>query len=83
MNIQQTQGRHRLGTAMAVLMVALLSACSSAPAKDTSADYESAAPSVAPDDDQNLGSIYRSGYGMTLFVDRRARQVGDIITVTL
>ncbi|AMO67864.1 MAG: flagellar L-ring protein precursor FlgH [Zhongshania aliphaticivorans] len=83
MNIQQTQGRHRLGTAIAVLMVALLSACSSAPAKDSSADYESAAPSVAPDDDQNLGSIYRSGYGMTLFVDRRARQVGDIITVTL
>ncbi len=83
MNSKQTFNSTQLRAALAVLVLALLSACSSAPAKDASADYESAAPPVAADDDRNLGSIYRSGYGMTLFVDRRARQVGDIVTVTL
>ena len=68
---------------IAVMLLALLSACSSAPARDQSADYESAAPSVIEDDVSNMGSVYRSGYGMSLFLDRRARQVGDIITITL
>ncbi|WP_339676797.1 flagellar basal body L-ring protein FlgH [uncultured Zhongshania sp.] len=72
-----------LSALMMVAIVSLVSACSSAPARDQSADYESAAPAAAVDDGSNMGSIYRSGYGMSLFLDRRARQVGDIITVTL
>jgi flagellar L-ring protein precursor FlgH len=73
----------RLSVLMTVAAVILMSACSSAPAKNQSEDYESAAPTAMADDSQNMGSIYRSGYGMSLFLDRRARQVGDIITVTL
>lgn len=72
-----------LNALMVAAVVTLMSACSSARAKDQSTDYESAAPTAMADDIQNMGSIYRSGYGMSLFLDRRARQVGDIITVTL
>ena len=72
-----------LRSLLALLIISVMSACSSAPPKDQSADYESAAPSGAGEDSGNMGSIYRSGYGMSLFLDRRARQVGDIITVTL
>jgi flagellar L-ring protein precursor FlgH len=72
-----------LRSLMALMILGLLAACSSAPPKDQSADYQSAAPKAETEDLGNMGSIYRSGYGMSLFLDRRARQVGDIITVTL
>lgn len=70
-------------TIIALTLVSLMSACASAPPKDKSADYESAAPTAVAEDVSNMGSIYRSGYGMSLFLDRRARQVGDIITINL
>ncbi|CAA0099886.1 flagellar basal body L-ring protein FlgH [Zhongshania aliphaticivorans] len=70
-------------TIIALTLVSLMSACASAPPKDKSADYESAAPTAVTEDVSNMGSIYRSGYGMSLFLDRRARQVGDIITINL
>ncbi|CAA0091034.1 Flagellar L-ring protein [Zhongshania aliphaticivorans] len=68
---------------IAIVIVSVVSACSSAPTRDDSEAYTSAAPAAVNDDVNNMGSIYRSGYGMSLFLDRRARQVGDIITITL
>ncbi|WP_078752334.1 flagellar basal body L-ring protein FlgH [Enterovibrio nigricans] len=69
-----------------VLLLAVLAGCSArpefAPQKPDSADY---APPVL---DYSLpeatdGSLYRHQYTMTLFQDRRAYRVGDILTVML
>lgn len=43
-------------------------------------------PVVAPTDRQpsaSAGSIYRDGSGLSLFGDRKAHRVGDVITITL
>jgi flagellar L-ring protein precursor FlgH len=83
MTTKTNSGLNRFRTALSLLLLVFVAACSQTPSRDKSADYESAAPAVEPDNSDNMGSVYHSGYGMTLFLDRRARQVGDIITVTL
>ncbi|MFT5888461.1 MAG: flagellar L-ring protein precursor FlgH [Zhongshania sp.] len=83
MTTKANSGLNRFRTALSLLLLVFVTACSQTPTRDKSADYESAAPAVEPDNSANMGSVYHSGYGMTLFLDRRARQVGDIITVTL
>ncbi len=66
-----------------VLLLTQLWACSSTPGKEPIADNaeimngEQAAPQYGG------GSIYSRSRNMSLFLDRRARQIGDTITVSL
>ena len=45
--------------------------------------YEPTYPEVAAPPEPANGAIYQSGYAMSLFDDRRARRVGDLITIVL
>jgi flagellar L-ring protein precursor FlgH len=65
-----------------VAAVALLTACAQAPERDEQV-WESQLPEQQYSNSENPGSIYQAGYGMSLSLDRRARQVGDVITVIL
>lgn len=64
------------------LALALLGGCAQNPAS-RGGDWETAAVPVAPMPAATEGAVYRPNYGMSLFLDRRARRVGDVITVTL
>ena len=64
----------RFQTLIALLPVALLSACGGKAVRE-----EVAPPPVVVAD----GSIYRSSSNIVLFEDRKARQVGDILTILL
>lgn len=57
----------------------VLAACSSTPVRDYALPPEAVAAPAAPAD----GSIYSSAQNIALFEDRKARQVGDILTVLL
>lgn len=45
--------------------------------------YAPVAPVVQPSTSSSAGSIYASGTGVSLWEDKRARRIGDIITVFL
>lgn len=62
------------------LAALMLGACSSAPVRETyPLPPEAIATPAAPSD----GSIYNSAQNIALFEDRKARQIGDILTVLL
>lgn len=77
--------KRSLKLVVSIVALGLLSACAQQPRSQQGADsdWESAAQPVASVSEIHAGSIYRSGHGMSLFLDRRARQVGDVITVLL
>ena len=67
-----------------LVITLLLSACFSN--KKPMPDDPAFAPTVAtsmPLPQRTEGSLYQDAYGLTLFDDRKARFVGDVITVTL
>ncbi len=66
---------------LAVGLSLLMAACAQSPERQDS--WESQMPGRETTVSENPGSIYQAGYGMSLFLDRRARQVGDVITVIL
>lgn len=66
---------------LAVMVMALAAGCSTAPKRST--ERGAADVPVAPSQPAYTGAVYRAGHAMNLFLDRRARQVGDTITVTL
>lgn len=59
----------------------MLGGCNSTPVRHN--DYTAARPAPAPIPPAGNGAIYQAGYEMILFEDRRARRVGDIITIVL
>jgi len=71
--------------AIALVLVLLLSGCASIyPTPPTSVHQPmSARPEMRPQAIPATGSIYQAGTGRPLFEDRRARNVGDIITINL
>ncbi len=71
-----------LRTLFAIAGIGLLAACAQAPQRDN-AEWESVAEPEYTPQYGNPGSVYQAGYGVSLFLDRRARQVGDVITVML
>ncbi len=73
---------HRIRHLATVLLMTVLAACAQAPQRDSQA-WESQLPAQEQATGHNPGAIYQAGYGMSLFLDRRARQVGDVITVIL
>lgn len=74
-----------LRTLLATGLIGLLAACAQTPrnAENSDEQWESVAPPAESQATNTSGSIYQAGYGMSLFLDRRARQVGDVITILL
>ena len=67
----------------AALLLSLLGACAQTPSNSAATDpWDSTVAPPRPEAGVG-GAIYRASYGMNLFVDRRARQIGDVITVIL
>lgn len=64
-------------------IVLTLAACGSAPEKEPVDDNAEIMSGVREQRAETAGSIYMASRGLNLFLDRRARQVGDSITVTL
>lgn len=75
----------RLTDYLVVIWVALsISACATAP-RPTPGDarYSPVMPISQPSGNKSTGSIYASGAGISLWEDKRARRIGDIIMVYL
>lgn len=72
----------RLG--LIIIATILLPACSLLPRNDVpTADYRPSPPSIPLETARPMGGIYGSQTGMDLFMDLRARAVGDILTILL
>ena len=70
-------------TGLALLAIALLPACGFMPLKEPPGpDYGPAVP-TEPLQTSDTGGIYRTETSMDLFMDLRARAVGDILTIQL
>ncbi len=59
-----------------------LAGCVSKPVQPDPA-YAATLPPAAPAPPAQAGAIYRAGAGLSLFADRRARRVGDVLTIIL
>lgn len=71
-------------TSIAIVCAALLSACGAANKPKPGDPYYAPTVSSAQAMPQRTdGSLYQDSYGLSLFGDRKAHFVGDIITVTL
>ncbi len=64
-----------------LLLPAALAACTAAVQRDP--NFSAVRPSEAPAPQRTAGAIYQAGMDMPLFEDRRARRVGDLLTVRL
>ncbi len=69
--------------ALLLPLALLLGGCSTMLEKPGDPAYAPVQPQPAAPLEHNNGAIYQAGHGMALFEDLRARQVGDILTVTL
>lgn len=68
----------------AILMAVLLQACTVTPAPlPNDPNYAPVMHSTPKHAPTNLGGIYQEHYSMSLFEDRRANRIGDIVTVVL
>lgn len=69
---------------LVILSSLLASGCTALdPPKPGDPRYSPVMPVAQPSGIQSVGSIYASGAGISLWEDKRARRVGDIITVYL
>lgn len=66
-----------------IVMILLLSACSFNAPVQSNPEFVNVRPVVAAPPPVTNGSLYQTGYGMSLFSDVSAKRVGDIITVIL
>ncbi|WP_067516357.1 flagellar basal body L-ring protein FlgH [Endozoicomonas ascidiicola] len=68
-----------------IVMVILLTGCSSLPPKPTPGETDWQPPKLPPEQavQYNHGSLYQAGYATSLFEDRMAYRVGDILTIRL
>lgn len=64
-----------------LLVVVLLSACSTKPERDP--EYAPVEPEVVQAPQQNNGAIFQAGFERSWFENIRARRVGDILLITL
>ena len=67
---------------MITLMAAMLGACTTVPPTNVHQPM-TARPQPRPDNLAATGSIFQPGYSRTLFEDRRARYVGDTMTIAI
>lgn len=69
---------------LVILSILLASGCAALdPPKPGDPRYSPVMPVAQPSSVQSVGSIYASGAGISLWEDKRARRIGDIITVYL
>lgn len=67
-----------------IFMVLMASACSTTiPKPEPDPAYAPVRPVSVQPPPVNTGAIFRAGYGMSMYENITARQVGDILTVTL
>lgn len=65
------------------LAVVVLSGCATHPIKPNDPAYSPVTPSAMIPPQQTNGSIYQADFGIRLWDDKRAKRVGDVITVLL
>lgn len=68
---------------LAVSLTALLAACMAPQPRQNDPSYAPVLPMSRIAPENNSGSLYQAGYGLSLYEDRLARRVGDVITVLL
>ena len=71
---------NRLFSCLGILLALALSACTTVPPTNVHQPM-TMRPAPRADSYQNTGSIYQPGVARTLFEDRRARYVGDTLTI--
>ena len=72
-------GKYVLG----LLIISLVGCASAPPPRPGDARYSPVMPVSEPEGTRATGSIYSSGTGIRLWEDKRARRIGDIITLYL
>ncbi|MBL4833575.1 MAG: flagellar basal body L-ring protein FlgH [Pseudomonas sp.] len=72
-----------LRLALALVMLATLTACMQMPPTPNDPSYAPIMPRTPVAPELNNGAIYQAGFEMGLYDDNKARRVGDIITITL
>ncbi len=65
------------------IAVVSLTACVQVPPRPDDPAYAPVLPRTPMPQELNNGAIYQPGFEMTLYDDRKAHRVGDIITITL
>lgn len=66
-----------------ILSIVFTAGCSMNPPAKQDPEFVPIRPIVAAPPPQDNGSIYQTGFGMSLFSDISAKRVGDLITVVL
>lgn len=69
-------------TILGLLALVVLAGCSNVPSTNIRQPF-TAAPSAPAKSTENAGAIFQPGRGIAFFEDRRARHVGDVLTVNL
>lgn len=72
-----------LRLSLLAFLVASLTACVQVPPRPDDPAYAPVLPRTPMPQELNNGAIYQPGFEMTLYDDRKAHRVGDIITITL
>lgn len=72
-------------SALALMLTTLLAGCAghNAMVRPGEQGWQPARPEAMRPADATPGAIFQAGRGMSLFVDHRAMQVGDIVTINL
>ena len=72
----------RLANLLMLLALAALTGCMQAPPVRDDPAYAPVLPRTPLPQELNNGAIYQPGFEMSLYNDRKAHRVGDIITIT-
>lgn len=72
-----------LRCALLVPVIASLAACVQVPPRPDDPAFAPVMPRTPLPQELNNGAIYQPGFEMTLYDDRKAHRVGDLITITL
>lgn len=72
-----------LRCALLVPVIASLAACVQVPPRPDDPAFAPVLPRTPLPQELNNGAIYQPGFEMTLYDDRKAHRVGDLITITL
>ncbi|MCX4029905.1 flagellar basal body L-ring protein FlgH [Endozoicomonas sp. SM1973] len=77
------KSRKLLFIVIAASIISVLPGCISLPAEPNDPAYAPVYPATPKPAELNNGAIYQSGFEITLYEDRKAHRVGDIITIQL
>ena len=72
-----------LRATLLVFCVASLAACVQTPPKPNDPAYAPVMPRTPMPQELNNGAIYQPGFEISLYEDRKANRIGDVITVVL